>query len=71
MHHIKQLHDGGSVVGDCGLSPGVDHELVHPPGAKGGADGLHDGLAGVDVGHHLETKEESISGNGNDGEGFD
>ena len=36
-----------------GSYPGVDDELVHAPGAEGGPHGVHDGLAGVDVGDDL------------------
>ena len=50
---VEELHDGCAVVGDGGLALVVHHELVHAAGPEGGADGLDDGLTGVDVGHHL------------------
>ena len=53
MDHVQQLHDGGAVVGDGRLAPGVHHQLVHAPRAEGGADGIDDGAAGIDIGDDL------------------
>ena len=46
---LEQLHDGGAVVAD-GDGAAVGDELVHAAGAEGGAHGVRDGLACVDVG---------------------
>ena len=50
---VEELHDGGAVVGDSGVALVVVDELVHAPGAEGGADGVGDDGAGVDVAHQL------------------
>lgn len=53
MDNIKQLHDGGAIVGDGGAALVVVDELVHAPGPEGGPHRIGDDDAGVDVAHQL------------------
>lgn len=50
---IKQLHDGGAVVGDSGGALVIVDELVHAPGAQSRPHGVGHRRAGVDIGNHL------------------
>lgn len=53
MDDIQQLHNGRAVVGNGRLASVVHHELVHAAGTQSRADGIHDGLASVDVANEL------------------
>lgn len=53
MDDVKELHDGGAVVGDGDGPLIVVDELVHAARAKGGANDVGDGGAGIDVAHKL------------------
>ena len=52
MHDVQQLHDRSAVVGD-GDVPALIDQFIHSTGSKRGADGVHDGHAGIDVANEL------------------
>jgi len=53
MDHVQQLHDGGAVVADGGLAPGVHDQLVHASRTQGRSDGINNRTACIDVGDNL------------------
>ena len=53
MNDVKQLHDGGAVIGDGGAALFVVDELVHSSGAQRRANRVSHGCASIDVAHHL------------------
>lgn len=55
MDDVKKLHDGSAIVGDGGIPILVHNELVHPAGAKGGPNSIHNRLASIDIAHKLCT----------------
>ena len=60
VYDIEELHDGGAVVGDGGVSP-IEHKLVHAAGSKSGSHGVSDSLACVDIADDLRLSLRGIS----------
>jgi len=57
---VKELHDGGAIVGDGDISLVIVDQLVHAARAEGGADDVGDGGAGIDVAHQLRLPLRSV-----------
>ena len=57
VNNVQQLHDGGTIIADCCLAPGVYNQLVHASGAQSRSHSVDNGAACVDVGDHLIGQE--------------
>ena len=52
MDNVKELHYGGTIIGDgCGFL--IVDEFVHPPRPESGADSVHHSSACIDVAYQL------------------
>ena len=61
VHNLQQVEDGGPVIGDGALAPGVHDQLVHAPRAESGAHSVTDHLTRIDVADQLLSPTQTLS----------